>query len=505
MTLFRGPAPYPHAPEIRVVVVGGGFTGAAFAIHLARQTRVALSLQIVEPRAALGAGLAYGTTDPAHRVNVPAAGMTLLPNEPDHFTRWLQRRRAPEADPGMVDALGLFPRRSLFGVYVAETLAEAHGGLAAIRHVRDTVRKVIRWGRSWRVELGSGGCLEADLVALATGHPSPALLPALAGPLLEHPRIVLNPWAEGALAAVRATDDVLILGTGLTMADIVASLELRGHRGRITAVSRRGLLSRPHERPISGAWGEFAEAPSQSALDLLRRVRAAVITAAAAGQPWQAVIRALVRDARVVWAALPEEERLRLLRHLRPYWDVHRYRAAPPAERAVHSAREDGRLEVLAASLIDISSAEGRIDVALRPRGMSMLHRIRRRVDAVVLAIGPAHRAAVASNPALASLAAVGLLHRDPYALGVHVDRLSRVLNSEGQPDDTLLAVGPLARGTFGELVGLPHVTEHAAAVAGHVASWIETLAATYRSGQLRPVGRPDDVPTAHDSVDPPL
>jgi hypothetical protein len=152
-----GSAPYLHELKIRVVVVGGGFSGAAFAIHLARQTRVALSLQIVEPRAALGAGLAYGTTDPAHRVNVPAAGMTLLPSEPDHFIRWLHRGRAIEADPGMVDALGLFPRRSLFGIYVAETAAEAHGGLAAIRHVRDTAKRVIRWGRSWRVELGSGG------------------------------------------------------------------------------------------------------------------------------------------------------------------------------------------------------------------------------------------------------------------------------------------------------------------------------------------------------------
>ncbi|MBL6459419.1 FAD/NAD(P)-binding protein [Belnapia sp. T6] len=455
-----------------------------FAIHLARQTCAAVSVQIVEPRATLGAGLAYSTTDPAHRVNVPAAGMTLLPSEPHHFTRWLDRRRAIEADPSMVDALGLFPRRALFGTYVAETLAEAHGGLATIQHIRDAATRMTKWGHVWRIELGNGGRLEADLVVLATGHPPPAVPPALGGVFSKHRKIIVNPWAERALAEVRATDDILILGTGLTMADIVASLELRGHRGRITAVSRRGLLSRPHERPISQAWSEFASTPWKSAGDLVRQVRTAVTAAAAAGRPWQAVIRALVRDAQVIWAALPEEERLRLLRHLRPYWDVHRYRAAPQAEQAVHNAKEDGRLEVFTATLSDVVSVGTRLDVTLRPRGKGALAQLRRQVDAVVLAIGPAHRDITAKNSALASLVSAGLLRGDSYSLGVHVDRHSRVLNSEGQPDDRLLAVGPLARGTFGELVGLPHVTEHAAAVAGQAARWIEASAARPHSAR---------------------
>ncbi len=222
----------PLDPPPSIAVIGGGFSGAAFAVHLARQARRPVSVRIVEPRAALGAGLAYGTADPAHRVNVPAAKMTLFPDLPLDFEEWLDRRGEAEDDPGMVDAsLGPFPRRAAFGAYVAEALEEAKGGLADIRHVRDAAAGVRRRPGIWRLELGGGGHLDADLVVLATGHPPPALPSQLApSPVAGHPRLVANPWADGVLAPIRAADDVLILGTGLSMANVVASLELRGHR-----------------------------------------------------------------------------------------------------------------------------------------------------------------------------------------------------------------------------------------------------------------------------------
>lgn len=137
---------------------------------------------------------------------------------------------------------------------------------------------------------------------------------------------------------------------------------------------------------------------------------------------------------------------------------------------------------MLAGSLAEVSPAGERIAVAIRPRGDRGPGRLQRDADALVVTTGPASRELVGGNPALASLAVAGLLRSDPWGLGVHVDRLSRVLDATGRPDETLLAVGPLARGTFGELIGVPQIAEHAAAVALRVAGWAERLAGARRA-----------------------
>jgi len=65
-----------------IAIIGGGVSGTAVAFHLMQYKPLQPGqLFIFEPRARLGAGLAYDTQDPAHRINVPAAKMSLLPDD----------------------------------------------------------------------------------------------------------------------------------------------------------------------------------------------------------------------------------------------------------------------------------------------------------------------------------------------------------------------------------------------------------------------------------------
>jgi uncharacterized NAD(P)/FAD-binding protein YdhS len=65
----------------------------------------------------------------------------------------------------------------------------------------------------------------------------------------------------------------------------------------------------------------------------------------------------------------------------------------------------------------------------------------------------------VQSNPVLRAMAGRGLLRAEAQGLGVEVDSFARVIAADGTPSPSLFVAGPLARGYFGELMGLPQVS----------------------------------------------
>lgn len=460
----------------RVVVIGGGLTGAAFALHLLRDHDPACGIVLVEPSSTLGAGLAYSTTDPVHRVNVAAGRMSLFSELPDHFDAWLHRQDMPKADPhGVMPDGRLYPRRALYGRYVDETLRTASGtARAGLRHVRQRAVSALPEDGGFEVRLDDGETLHADLLVLAVSHTAPDLPRFLQG-VADAPGLVADPWKADALEAVPREGDVLVVGTGLTGCDVIASLRGRGRPGRIIAVSRRGLLPRPRTQLPVEPFGSFDRDPSDTALALLRRVRGAVGEAVRLGRPWEDVIDALRKQARTVWGSLPVPERRRLLRHLRPFWDVHRFQLAPQIDRVVRDGLSDGGIELLAATPLSAERLDTGLQagfrVILHPRGAPPEQRIEREVASIVNCTGPGHRSVVDRHPVLRTLRDAGALEADPFALGIAVDTHSRVMRPGDPAWDNLFVVGPLARGTHGELMGLPQVSTQPREVAALVAA----------------------------------
>lgn len=446
-----------------VAILGGGFTGAAVAYHLARSPEGRRArIVVVEPRAALGAGLAYSTRDPAHRINVPADRMSLDTRDPDAFARWLDATGAMAGDAEAFTASGqAFPQRGLFGRFVADKLAPLVAS-GRVVHRRSSAARIDRRPDGRFALRLTEGELCADLLVLATTHPPPAL-PAPLRPLAGDPRLVADPGEARALKAVPEDARILVVGSGLTAADVVASLDRRGHRGPILMLSRNGLRSRSHASEPVEPFGDFVSAPARTALDLLRRTRRLIAEAETRGIGWHAVLDALRSEGSTIWRALPEAERRQIVRRLRSVWDVHRFRVAPQVAAVLDRLEGEGRLRLVAASLVSSRPEEGGLLVEFRPRGGRQVER--RPFDLVVNTTGPAHRAVV-DRPPVASLFEAGLVDLDAVGLGLSADTQHRALARDGTPVPGLFIAGPLARGTFGELMGLPQVTAHAELVA---------------------------------------
>src|SRR5271157_598148 len=179
----------------------------------------------------------------------------------------------------------------------------------------------------------------------------------------------------------------MIVGSGLTAADIVSSLDGRDHRGRITMVSRRGLRPRGHAPQAFPAEGDFVSNPARSATQLVTNVRRAVRHAIAEGRTWHPVLDGVRAQGQQIWNALEPESRRRIARHLRPIWDVHRFRAAPQIEAILERKLADGSRELLRARLGGADRVEGgfAVDLLDRRRGVA----IPRRVERVIVATGP--------------------------------------------------------------------------------------------------------------------
>ena len=238
-----------------VAIVGGGFTGAVFAIHLSRMAERPLDIAIVEPRGRLGCGLAYDTADPDHRLNAPIPVHFLYPDAPDHLRDWYAGRGGSARDPEARTADGnIYMRRGDFGRYVEEQLRAHVAGNpsdSTIRHVRSRALAAERTSRGYRLTLDDGREVTAALTVLATGYDRPNAPPPFDDAISGRPAFLGDPWDTARLREIPADARILLLGMAQTASDVIAVLLRSGHRGPIAAVSRRGLRTR--RRPQSGS------------------------------------------------------------------------------------------------------------------------------------------------------------------------------------------------------------------------------------------------------------
>ena len=393
-----------------------------------------------------GRGVAYSTTEPVHLLNVRADGMSALAGEPDHFAKRF------DAEGG--NRRG-FAQRRLFGRYLGELLEEA----VEAGHVKVIQAEAVRAERAdgcWRIKLDDGLTVHVEEVALAIGNQEPAGLAALQS---AGERYIASSWGNEARAAVvdlaASGGDALVVGTGLTMVDLVLSLDDAGHQGIILALSRRGLIPRAHSefQPATVPAHEVPHGRLGEIWRWLRRRSAEV--------GWRAAIDSLRPHSQALWQSLDHAEQERFLRHGRPWWDVHRHRIAPEVAATVARLVGEGRLRIMAGHIVGASATGDGIEVELRRRGADAAQRLP--FAYAFNCTGPLHSIARTRDPLLRSLLDSSEVRPDRLGIGLEVDANSRA-------GERLWALGPLTKGRFWEIIAVPDIREQAAAVADDMA-----------------------------------
>ena len=455
-----------------VVIVGGGYSGASFALQLSRAVGVPLAISIVEPRADLGRGLAYSTQDPDHRLNGPLDNHTPDPGRPEELRQWAVTSGALTGDPDATCPSGaIFLRRRDFGRFLSAALALPGDRTGShLDHIRDTAVAARRRGGGFEVELATGAPIHADMLVVATGNGTPVLRPPFRPEDGTHPLIVADPLQADWLGKAAGAKKVLVVGGGLTALDIVSSLLRLGDARDITVISRRGLRPGSHAPlivgpdPIDPATApqvdlsipipDFLLGAPSTALGWLKAMRAEVRRAVRDGRTWHDPFDRVRDCVHRLWPRLPSDEKCRFLRRLRVYYDAHRFRAPPTNDALVRRAEAAGRVRFLAASLAGVSAVPGQSAIGVELRRPGGREIIRDRYDLVVNCTGLESAHAWRTSPFLASLVSQRLLAPHPTGLGFEVDDNCRAFDPAGTPQPLLRVVGPPTAGVFGEPLG---------------------------------------------------
>lgn len=438
-------------PEIRlttisdrkmpVAIVGGGASGTMVSAQLARR---GIASALIDGSGQAGRGIAYSTSDDAHLLNVRAQGMSAWSGEPDHFARRFACEGGRPED---------FAQRRFFGQYLGEILDSAIAS-GNTKVIAATAIAAVRAGDGWRLSFDDGSHFDASALVLAIGNEQPDSLGAFAA---GGRRLIDNPWGCDAANAVRdlasSGGNALLIGTGLTMIDLVLSLESAGYSGRIVAISRRGLMPRAHEGAVHPCV-EAGELP-KGLIGMLRWLRQRAVEIG-----WRAAIDSLRPHSHRIWQALTTSEQQRFLRHARPWWDVHRHRIAPEVAAKVMRMIADRQLAILAGRIVSSIEVPGGVEVRYRPRGRPVIESGAFRY--AINCTGPSHTIAHSKNALLRSLLDAGEVRPDHLGIGLDIDATCRA-------GARLWAMGPLTKGLYWEIIAVPDIREQAALIANEI------------------------------------
>ena len=432
---------------LHVSIIGGGASGTLAAAHLLRRrlSPQRLRITMIEKRDNVGFGVAYSTEQSCHLLNTRVHNMSAFPEDPHHFSRWLERAGLSEGNGPE------FVARKVYGRYLSELVAPEPDApsVPRLRIVKQECTGLRVHGHGVEVILADGTVLPSHFAVLATGYcRDDARETGLE-----------DPWC--GLADRDPAGPVVLVGTGLTMVDMVLSLLDAGQTGPIYALSRRGLLPQSHRltKPLKLS---AADIPIGSSFAyMFHWLRSTILMHEAKGGDWRDIIDGLRPHTQMLWRHLPEESRSRFLRHASSMWDTHRHRMPPSSASRIAEAQAAGLLRIVKGHFWKADQVADETTVTYRPSGEKgpAYLKASRAIDCR----GFRRLSVPTSNRLIQFLLDNGLARPDSLNLSLDFDQHDALVDSRGESSSRIFGIGPVTRGTHWEITEVPDIREQAA------------------------------------------
>lgn len=462
---------------MKIAVIGGGFSAISLSSSMILESgaplskplvKTGISLYVCEKQENIGLGAAYSTCYPWHLLNVRADRMGAVAGDPEGFYRWLENnesiwRNSDTSFQKLVIHKDAFLPRKLYGLYLSALLKEIRTSASNKSNCHfETIQKTVvniaeAENQKLRVIFDDNQFLDVDKVILATG-----VLPIKPLPFkISSSRYIANLWdlknrvLEQQICLTNKNSTIFIVGTGLTMIDMVTSLERLGYTGKIIALSRHGVLPavrREHHLPHVGNIDKLL-AP-KSLLGKLRAFRRELKEIEHAGGCWQQLFGTIRPFTEILWKQLSIQDKKRFLRHLLFLWNKHRHRIAPESMKVIDRLLLRKQLKILSGKIVHIHEAK---QIVIQYESDNRIETLQ--ADFIYNCTGPDYTLHKNSDPLIQNLLSRGWITPDSLGLGI---KSNNDFGAEGPFSSQIYVIGSLLLGDCFETTSVPEIRDQA-------------------------------------------
>lgn len=438
---------------MEIAIIGGGLSGTLLAHYLLQEDRHPITVFLFEKDfQQLSRGIAYRMSNETHLLNVPAASMNLHGLPTGNFYQWLQLKGHADVLPGD------FVSRSLFGTYLKELFQQS---VERARHVKvkvitDEVIDIIKEEDSLYVLTASGHTYHVTKAVVANGILPPADPFEVTLDIQLTGLYQSNPWNFHYHDKLKKGDQVVLIGTGLTMLDHAVGLLNSNKNIRVAAFSRRGLLPLAHKAYQPYGFPEYTIFPCEDIGELFRSIKAYYRMHKSKGLDWRDLIDHIRNQVPQLWKALHDNSKRRFLRHLKPYWEIHRHRAPQPVLDIIQREIDNGRFTLMKGKIREVTTNGKVLNIKLINQAGTTT------IDAHYLlnSSGLQHNISLSSNPLLRNLVERGYMIPDSNKLGVETDESGALSCTAGEKN--IFTLGALRRAAVFECTAAREIGEQA-------------------------------------------
>ncbi len=428
-----------------VAIIGGGLSGTLVVLNILKTAKEPIHLFWFDEKKLFCKGLAYSTLNTKHLLNVRASNMSLFKDDANHFVTWLQNNNETYTPTDFVP-------RQVFATYVEHTLRdlETLNPFVSISKLSFEVTSVNKQNSIYI--LNNNENIKTHAVVLALGNFLPSNLAKNNLEYTTSPFYIRNAFSTSLTNSIQHAKHITILGSGLTMLDLLLTLNHQNYQGNITVISPHGITPVAQlENPLPPVQSFLESNYAYTLIQLFGIIKWQLKQATQNNLNPFSVIDLMRPHLQFIWTHFSLSDKQQFLRHLRHKWGVVRHRAPATTLALVEKYQTEKKLQIVKGRVQSIiATKNAAVNFSIKYKTTALIEN-EMQTDVIINCTGPEANLHQCDSMLIKQLLQDNLITVDALNYG-----LNATIN--GMIDENLYALGPLLKGILWESTAIPEI-----------------------------------------------